>query len=450
MSHSHDAPELMEVAILLALMLLNGAFAMSEIAMVTARKTRLAQLADDGDEGARVALKLSEDPTRLLSTVQVGITSISILSGIYGEQALAQPLAEQLARYPALEPYRHFIATALVVLIVTYLSLVIGELVPKRLGQLRAENIARFVSRPMRFVERIAAPFVRLLSLSTNGLLRLMGVRHWSAPNVTEEDITALMEQGADAGIFEESEQQMVRNVFRLDDRQLQSLMTPRADIVYLDLENTWATNLQRVLGSRYNRFPVCRGGLEHLLGFIDAKRLLAVAYQQHGDPKLTELVEPALYVPESLTGTDLLENFKSARTGSGIVVDEYGHIQGLVTMSDLMSAIVGELPSPSPGESFAIRREDGSWLLDGMIATDELKDTLELDELPEEDRGQYHTLNGMLMMLLGRIPRTGDKTHWGGWELEVVDMDGRRIDKVLATPMPTAPDEAVAGNDEA
>ncbi len=433
----------MEVAVLLALILLNGAFAMSEIAMVTARKNRLQQFADEGDEGARVALQLSEDPTKLLSTVQVGITSIGILSGIYGEQALATPLAVEIGKIAWLEPYRHAIATGLVVIIVTYLSLILGELVPKRIGQLKAESIARFVSRPMRWVAGLASPFVRLLSVSTNGILRALGVRNMGEPQVTEEDIQALMEQGADAGIFEESEHQMVRNVFRLDDRQLQSLMTPRADIVYLDLEDPWAVNLQRVLQSPYVRFPVCRGGLEHILGFVHAKRMLAIAHQQ-GEPKLAELVEPALYVPESLTGTELLENFKTARTQSAIVIDEYGHLQGLVTSSDLMTAIVGDLPSPTPGESFAIRRDDGSWLLDGMIATQELKDTLEIDTLPEEERNQYHTLNGMLMMLLGRIPRTGDKAQWSGWLLEVVDMDGRRIDKVLAMPAPL-PAEAPA-----
>lgn len=429
----------MEIALLFSLILLNGVFAMSEIAMVTARRNRLQQLADEGDNGARAAIALTENPTWLLSTVQVGITSIGILSGILGEEALAKPLAAQISRIDLLQPWSQPIATGLVVVIITYFSLILGELVPKRIGQMNAESIARILSRPMQLLARIARPFVRLLTFSTEVILRLLGIRTREDSAVTEEDIHALIEEGADAGVVEQSEQEMIRNVFRLDDRQLKSLMTPRTDIVHLDVDDPWPENIRKILSSPFVRFPACRDGLEHLLGFVDAKRLLA-STQGGQVPDLAAFVEPALYVPDSLTGTELLENLKAARTQQALVVDEYGHLQGLVTLSDLMQAIVGDMPSPLASDALATRRDDGSWLIDGMIAPQELKDTIEIDELPEEDKNRYHTLNGMLMLLLGRIPHTGDKARWAGWEFEVVDMDGRRIDKVLASRHPDSP----------
>lgn len=436
----------MEVALLLILILINGVFAMSEMAVATSRKARLQSLADDGDLQAGEALKLHEHPTRFLSTVQIGITSIGILSGIVGENALAQPFSIWLStHFPAVVPYAHALALALVVIVVTFLSLIVGELVPKRLGQMYPESIARFIAFPMRWLSIIATPFVKVLSFSTDTVLRLMGARSGTGPQVTQEEIQVLMEQGADAGVFEQAEQQMVRNVFRLDERKLTSLMVPRGDVIYLDIHDPIEVNRDKIASSHVSRFPVCRGDLRDVLGFARAKDLLSQALA--GKPlDLTQGLQAPLYVPETLTGTELVENFRTAHTPAALVVDEYGEVQGLVTVKDVLEAIVGEFPTPQPEESSAIRREDGTWLLDGVIALPELQDTLELDDLPEGDSDSYHTLSGMLMLLLGRIPRTSDSIEWGGWKFEVVDMDGKRIDKVLASRLPEPTVDDVTG----
>ncbi len=435
----------MEVALLLFLILLNGLFAMSEMAVATSRKARLQALADDGDLRAQEALKLHENPTRFLSTVQIGITSIGILSGIVGENALAQPFAVWLStQFPVVASFAPALALILVVVVVTFLSLIVGELVPKRLGQMYPEAIARFMAIPMRWLSFIATPFVKVLSFTTDALLRFMGARQNGGPQVTEEEIQVLMEQGADAGVFEHAEQQMVRNVFRLDERKLTSLMVPRGDVVYLDVQDPIEINREKIAGSHVSRFPVCRGDLSDVLGFARAKDLLSQILA--GKPlDLTQGLQAPLYVPETLTGTELVENFRNSHTPAALVVDEYGEVQGLVTLKDVLEAIVGEFPTPQPEESSAIKREDGSWLLDGVIALPELQDTLDLDDMPHGDSDSYHTLSGMLMLLLGRIPRTSDVIEWGDWKFEVVDMDGKRIDKVLATRKP-APEEPVEG----
>lgn len=427
----------MEVALLLILIVLNGLFAMSEMAVATSRKARLQALADDGDLRAHEALKLHENPTRFLSTVQIGITSIGILSGIVGENALAQPFAAWLTlEFPFTTAYAHALALALVVVVVTFLSLIVGELVPKRLGQMYPEPIARFMALPMRGLSIAATPFVKVLSFSTDTILRLLGARQSSGPQVTEEEIQVLMEQGADAGVFEQAEQQMVRNVFRLDERKLTSLMVPRGDVVFLDIHDPIEVNRDKIAHSHVSRFPVCRGDLGDVLGFARAKDLLSQTLAgKHLD--LTQGLQAPLYVPETLTGTELVENFRTAHTPAALVVDEYGEVQGLVTLRDVLEAIVGEFPTPQPEESSALQREDGSWLLDGVIALPELQDTLDLHDLPDGDSDSYHTLSGMLMLMLGRIPRTGDVIDWEGWRFEVIDMDGKRIDKVLATRLP-------------
>jgi len=432
----------MEVALLLFLICLNGLFAMSEMAVATSRKARLQSMADDGDLQAQEALKLHEHPTRFLSTVQIGITLISILTGIVGENAFAYPLAVWLSvQIPIVAPFASVLALVIVVLVVTLLSLIIGELVPKRLGQMYPETIARAVALPMRWLSIAATPLVKVLTFSTDTLLRLIGARQNSGPQVTEEEIQVLMEQGADAGVFEHAEQQMVRNVFRLDERKLTSLMVPRGDVVYLDIQDPIEVNRDKIASSHVSRFPVCRGELSDVLGIARAKDLLSQMLA--GKPlDLTVGLQAPLYVPETLTGTELVENFRNSHTPAALVVDEYGEVQGLVTLKDVLEAIVGEFPTPQPEESSALQREDGSWLLDGVIALPELQDTLDLHDLPEGDSDSYHTLSGMIMLLLGRIPRTADTVEWGEWKFEVVDMDGKRIDKVLATriPMPAEP----------
>jgi len=428
----------MEVVFLFGLILLNGLFAMSEIALVASRRARLQALVDEGDAGAAAALALNEHPTRFLSTVQVGITSIGILSGIVGQAAFADPLAAWADQFDLIDvETSQVIATALVVVLVTYFSIVFGELVPKRIGQLSPERIARLVARPIRGLAAIANPFVRLLTVSTELLLRLLGVRTTAENAVTEEEIHALIEEGSESGVIDEQERAMVRNVFRLDDRQIASLMTPRSEIVALDLDDGIEANLKKVVESDHARFPVCRGSLHDVVGVVSARQLLKQSVQG-GRMDLTAAQEPAVFVPESLTGMELLDNFRASAAHVALVVDEYGEVQGLVTPQDLFEAIAGEFKTPRQEDAWAVQRKDGSWLLDGLIPVPELKDRLHLDSVPEEDLGRYNTLSGMLMLLLGRVPHTADVAEWEGWRFEIVDMDHKRIDKVLATQITT------------
>ncbi|NDV13928.1 CNNM domain-containing protein [Crenobacter caeni] len=434
----------MEVLILIGLIVLNGVFAMSEIALVTARRARLTRLAEDGDHAAAAALKLGEEPTRFLSTVQIGITSIGILNGIFGEAVLAEPLARWLVSLGVPGHAASIGATVGVVIVITYVSIVIGELVPKRLGQLAPESIARLVARPMQLLAVATRPFVHLLSLSTEALLKLMGVRNQVASGVTEEEIQTMLDEGSESGTIDTHQHEMLRNVFRLDDRQLSSLMIPRADVVSLDTTLPFADNLARMSGSEFTRYPVCAGALDTLSGVVNAKHVLTAALSG-GEPDWAALTQAALFVPETLTGMELLEQFRAGGTQMAFVVDEYGEIEGIVTLHDLLEAVTGEFTPRDADDAWALQRADGSWLLDGSIPVPEFKDKLELKETPEEDKGRYHTLSGMVMLLLGRVARTGDVLHWQGWRLEIVDMDELRIDKVLASRVP----EAKGGGDD-
>lgn len=425
----------MELLILLGLILLNGLFAMSEIALVTSRKTRLAKRAAEGDGASAVALQLAEDPTRFLSSIQIGITSIGLLSGIVSEAVLAAPLAIWMQSLGLPASTADIGSTALVVITVTYLSIVIGELVPKRLGQINPEAIARRVARPMQLLALLVRPFVALLSLSTHGLLRLLRIRQDKGNQVTEEDIHLLLAEGSEAGTIELNQHRMVRNVFLLDDRQLGSLMVPRANIQFLDIQQPAAENLRRLLDSEFSRFPVCDGGLDQVLGVIHAKTLLAQAAR--GEPlDLVNNLLPGIYIPETLTALALLEEFSRQRMHLAFVIDEYGVIEGIVTRQDVLASVTGEFTSDQADHPKAQIREDGSWLLDATLPLPELKDCLQLRHLPEEDKKRYHTLGGMLLLLLGHIPVTGERIEWESWQLEIIDMDGKRIDKVLANPL--------------
>ena len=438
----------MEILLLAALIVLNGVFAMSEIALVMARRARLVRLAEQGDTSAAVAVKLHDDPTRFLSTVQVGITSIGILNGIVGEAALAGPLALWLQSHGMETEASRIASTALVVIIITYVTIVIGELVPKRIGLLNPEGIACRVARPMNLLALLARPFVRLLSVSTDAILRLLGRQQSSQQGVIEEEIHALLQEGSESGVIEQQERAMVRNVFRLDDRPVESLMVPRADIVYLDTTLPLEENLRRVAESEHARFPVCQDGLDEVLGILNTKQLLD-AMLAGASPSLTDSLLPAVFVPESLSGLDLLEQFRASDTHLVLVIDEYGEINGLVTLRDVLEAITGEFKPRRLDEAWAVQRGDGSWLLDGLIPVPELKDRLGLKSLPEEGRRRYHTLSGLVMWLSGRLPQTGDVMSWENWRLEVVDLDGKRIDKILATPIPpseASPPDAPAG----
>ena len=426
----------MEVAILLGLILLNGLFAMSEIALVTARKARLQKLAEDGDRAAGAAIRLGEDPNRFLSTVQIGITSISILNGIVGEATLAQPFALWLEGAGIRQPLAHYLATVLVLLGITYFSIVLGELVPKRLGQISPEAIARVVAQPMLWLAAASKPFVKLLSASTQLVLHAFSMDEKTEPSVTQEEINMVLAEGSNAGVIEHHEHQMVRNVFRLDDRQIASLMVPRGDIVYFDADQSLEENLRRFEASDHSRYPVVRSGWENVLGVVTARQMLAQTLRGE-KPNLTEHLQPAVFVPESLTGMELLENFKSSGVQLAFIIDEYGEVQGIVTLQDVMEAITGEFKTHHAEDAWAVQREDGSWLLDGLIPVPELKDRLGLKSVPEEERGRYNTLSGMLMLLLGRLPQTSDHCDWENWTFEIVDLDGKRIDKVLAVLNP-------------
>jgi putative hemolysin len=432
----------MEIALLFALILLNGLFAMSELALVTARKARLQKMVDEGDRGAAAAVKLGEDPTRFLSTIQIGITSIGVLNGIVGEAALAAPLAVWLATLGLPMDYSQFAATALVVVLITYFSIVVGELVPKRIGQSNPELLARLVARPINWLAIATKPFVVLLSLSTKGLLRVMGIQQGNANAVTEEEIHAMLAEGTSAGVIESHEHAMVRNVFRLDDRQIGSLMVPRSDVVVLDMEESFEVNMARVEDSDHARFPVVRGGLNDVVGVVNARKWLSQALRGKERELASQPLQETLYVPETITGMELLDNFRQSGVQMAFVIDEYGEVQGIVTLQDLIEAITGEFRPRDPETSWALQRDDGSWLLDGHIPVPELKDRLGLDAVPDEERGRYHTLSGLMMLLTGRLPKEGDQVDWEQWRFEIVDMDGRTIDKVLATRQdPSAPE---------
>ena len=423
----------MDFALLVFLILLNGVFAMSEMALTASRKARLQVMVESDEPGASAAMDLHEHPTKWLSTVQIGITSIGVLNGIVGEAAFAEPFSRWLQGVLPLTPKMAALsATGLVVATITFLTIIFGELVPKRLGQMYPENVARLVARPMNWLSTATRPFVWLLGASTDAVLRLLGIRGGPSRSVTEEEIAASLEEGLDAGVIEQQEHQMVRNVFRLDDRQIGSMMIPRAEIVWLDAAAPIEQMLDRMMQAGRSRYPVCKGSLDDVIGVVAAHTLLP-PLAQGLRPDLNEHLKPPVFVPETLSGMELLEHFRKASADMVFVVDEYGAVQGVITERDLLEAITGEFVGVDPGEeAWATQRKDGSWLMDGLIPIPELKDRLDLKEVPEEDRGRYNTLAGMVMLLLGRLPNTGDSVDWEGWRFEVVDLDGKRVDKLL------------------
>ena len=426
----------MDVALLIFLILLNGAFAMSEMALTASRKARLQVLVEAGEGGAQAAMDLHENPTKFLSTVQIGITSIGVLNGIVGEAAFSAPLAEWISHHFVIKPQAAQVtATALVVVIITFLTIIFGELVPKRVGQMFPETVARLVSRPMNWLSTATRPFVLLLGACTEGVLRLLGLKGQVARSVTEEEIAASLEEGLESGVIEAQEHQMVRNVFRLDDRQIGSMMVPRAEIAWLDVNAPMEETLATMAENGRSRYPVCRGGLDDVIGVLPAHRLVAPVVRGQA-LNLADHLQAPVFVPETLSGMELLEHLRASTSELVFVVDEYGAVQGLITERDVLEAITGEFTVPSGEDAWAVKREDGSWLMDGLIPVPELKDRLGLRELPEEDRGRYNTLAGMIMLLLGRLPATADAVEWEGWRFEVVDLDGKRVDKVLVSAL--------------
>ena len=424
----------MEFLLIVFLTLLNGVFAMSELALAASRRTRLSAMAEAGDKGAQAALTLLGNPNQFLSTVQVGITSIGVLNGIVGEAAFSEGVAAWLHGWGASDKAAAISATAIVVTLITFTTIIFGELVPKRIGQLHPESVACRMARPMLWLATAARPFVKLLASTTAAVLRLLRIDTNAARAVTEEEITASLEEGVDAGVIEQHEHQMVQNVFQLDDRPLTSLMVPRTDVEWLDATSTVAESLvfAGTGGQKgaHSWYPVCRGSLDDVVGIISIARLLELGANAPGT--VETYATPASFVPETLSGMELLEQFRAKAGRFVLVVDEYGVVQGLLTPRDLLEAITGELQPGAQIDAWATQRDDGSWLLDGLMPVSELKVRLGLDELPEEDRGRYNTVAGLLMSVSGHLPTTGERIECADWQFEVMDLDGKRIDKVL------------------
>jgi putative hemolysin len=433
----------MDFLLIAVLTLLNGLFAMSEMAVTTSRKARLEAMAEAGDKGARVALELQEHPTRFLSTVQVGITSTGILNGIVGDAAFSAGVTVLLQGWGLGEKAAALAATALVVTIITFVTIVFGELVPKRIGQMFPEPVARWMAPPMKWLAGIASPFVRLLTVTTQFLLKLIRLDRNRGPAVTEEEIAASLAEGVHAGLIEQHEHQMVHNVFHLDDRPLTSMMTPREDVVFFDSSDSLhecARKSQYLADGRLRQrgghswYPVCKGGLDNVAGVVSLARIMKeLLSDSSGQGTVADLVEPVSFVPETLSGLELLEQFRNKAARMVLVVDEYGVVQGLLTLKDMLEAITGELKPDSQAQQWALQISDRVWQLDGMVPVSELKARLGIKSLPDEDLDRYNTLGGLIMYVLGRLPHQGDSIELDAWQLQVAELHGRRIDKVKA-----------------
>ena len=425
-----------EIVVIILLIVANGLFAMSELAIVAARKSRLQDWAENGNARAKSALELAENPNRFFSTVQIGITLVGILAGAFGGRTLASELSTYLSEIPAIQPYSSTIALGTVVICITYLSVVLGELVPKRIALRHAERIATWMAGPMRLLSAISSPVVRLLTASTDAIFRLIGSPPSQEPPVTEEEIRRLIEQGTAAGVFEESEQDMIEAVIELGDKSARALMTPRTQIVWLDQSDPVEEIRRRISESGHSRFPVGRGSLDNLVGITQAKDLLSSALQ--GKPiDLSSSLQPPVLVPRTLTALQVLDYIKGSGSHLVLVVDEYGGIEGLLTHHDVLEAIAGDMPFGETGTApRAVQRADGSWLVDGMIPVDEFKEIFHLDSLPGEKQDAYQTLGGFIFTRMGRVPSVSESFEWNHLRFEIVDMDGKRIDKVLVSPV--------------
>ena len=421
-----------EIVTIIVLIIVNGIFAMSEFALVSSKRPRLKQLAEEGNTGAAAALELSTKITPFLSTIQIGITLVGILAGAFGGATVAEGLAVYLKNYPLIAPYSNALSITFVVLIITYLTLILGELVPKQVALNKAEAIASKVAKPMLFLSTLARPLVVILSVSTEAVLRIMRVQKLKGPPVTEEEIKIMLEEGTEAGVFEEAELSMIEGVLEIGDLRVESLMTYRTDIIALDLDDTVKENLQKMIISGRSYFPAYEKNLDNIVGMVSVKDILAKIVES-GTVDIRENVTKPLFVPEAISVLKLLELFKELGVHIALITDEYGGIQGIITLHDILEAIVGDVRSlGEPVETPVVVREDGSWLIDGDMSIDKLKEILSVDSFPEEEDGYYRTIAGLIMYVLQRIPKTGDHIELKRLRYEVVDMDGNRIDKVL------------------
>lgn len=428
----------MDIGLIFILIFINAIFAMSEMALVSSGKARLQKLADERRAGAQSALKLHQEPTRFLSTVQVGITLVAIWNGALGEDALAVPINQYLLQFPPIAPHAEAFARVLTVILITYFSVVVGELVPKRLALLRPEGIAVVVARPMNGLAVIASPLVWLLSSSSNLLLRLMRANRQPKTTVTNEEIKLLMEIGSESGVFHASEGTLVANVLRLDEQRVGAIMTPRKEIFVIDLADGDSEVHNKIADCPYARAVICRNGLENVLGILHRSDLLKTV-MNGAEFDIAATLRPPLYVPDSMTLAHLLEFFREVRSDFALIVNEYGDTEGLVTLSDVLAAIVGDLPTDeSELDPDVVQREDGSWLVDGGLSIKRLKTVIGMNAyFPGETNNSYNTVGGFILYQLEKIPRVADNFAYGDWYFEVVDIDGIRIDKVLISPKP-------------
>jgi putative hemolysin len=413
---------------------------MAEFAVVSAKKIRLQQRAEGGDTKAAAALELAHEPTHFLSTIQIGITLVGILAGAFGGATVAKELAAYINEFPLLAPYSGILAITLVVIVITYLTLIFGELVPKHLALNNAETIASSVAKPMRLLSWIASPLVFILSRSTEAVLWIMRVKETKEPSVTEEDIKIMLEEGTEAGVFEKAEISMVESVFDLGDRRVESLMTHRSDVIALDLNDPATENVQKMIRSGRSNFPAYEGDLDHIVGMVSVRDVLA-GMVEGGTPDIRAAVTKPLFAPEAIPVLKLLELFKGTGLHIALVTDEYGGIQGVISLHDILEAIVGNVHTfGEPVDIPIVVRDDGSWLINGDTPIEDIKKTLSVDTFPEEEQGHYRTIAGLILFVMQRIPKTGNYIEIGGLRYEVVDMDGNRIDKVLVTRVPAVP----------
>ncbi len=431
----------LEIVVILLLLVVNGVFAMSEIAVVTSRRVRLEQRAEQGDKGAAAALAIANEPSQFLSTVQVGITLVGVLAGAFGGATLSEELAVMLAELPALASYAGPISLAIVVGFITYLSLIIGELVPKRIALGAPERIAAVIARPMRALSRVTAPLVALLTGTTNLTLRLLGVKLQSDPGITEEEIRALLEQGAESGAVPLAEHEVVESVFRLGDRSVRAIMTPRPDVEWIDLadDETDASVVEQLLADRRPIFLACEDDMDHVLGFVHAEDVLSrcLTGESVDRAALRAAARHPLFVPSSMPAFQLVEAFRSSRQHAAVVLDEYGGVAGVVTLHDVLEELVGDLPTPDElDEPPMVRRTDGSWLMEGWASVGDVEQELDVSLTEEDERPDFQTLAGFVLARLGRLPKPTEHVDWSGYRFEVVDMDGRRIDKVMVRRM--------------
>ncbi|MBM3416157.1 MAG: HlyC/CorC family transporter [Bacteroidetes bacterium] len=420
----------MDIIILGFLILLNGLFSMSEIALVSARKARLESQAERGDKKAKLALEMSNHPETFLSAVQIGITLISIITGVYSGERFSKDLQPVIERVELFRPYADAISTTLIVIVVTFVSIIFGELIPKRIGMLRSEKIAKSVAGPMRFFSRLFHPIVWLLSKTSNIFFRIFNIRRMKEDAVTEEEIKTLITEGTEAGTIDEAEQEIIERVFHLGDRNITSLMTHRSDIIWFNLNDTEDKIKEKILQEPHSSYPICNGTIDNIKGVVSIKAL----YVSPDSTLFRDIMKPALFIPENNSAYQVLEKFKESKIHSAFIVDEYGSILGLITLNDILEAIVGEMPQPDIDEYEIRKRDDGTYLVDGQIPFYDFLTRFEKTEWMNEGEHDFDTLAGFILHELERIPKAGDKLNWKGFKIEVLDMDGHRIDKLLVT----------------